>query len=690
MENTAKVSRLKELITKLNRAGKAYYSEGTEIMSNFEYDKLYDELVALELETGIIMSNSPTQNVGYVVQSELPKEKHDRKMLSLDKTKSVDTLNDWLSDKEGMLSWKLDGLTVVVTYNEGSLVKAVTRGNGEIGEVITENAKAFSNLPLNIEYKGKLVIRGEACIKYSTFERINEKMDINSKYKNPRNLCSGTVRQLDTKITKERDVFFSVFELVSMEYPIDKYKEEGFNLAPVKDLNFKYKHEQLEWLENQGFDTVYHICMDEPGDIYEAVGLFRGMVEEYDIPTDGLVLTYDDISYSNSLGSTAKFPKHSMAFKWRDEEQTTTIRDIEWSVGRTGVITPVAIFDTVSLEGSDVSRASLHNISIIEDLEIGIGDTISVYKANMIIPQISENHTRSSNIDIPCTCPICGADTYISQEKDAKILYCSNDYCYAKTSRRLSHFVSRDALNIKGLSGETLDKLVDAGLIETFSDIFKLSDYEDEIASIEGLGYKTYDNLVNAIDEARYTTMPRFLYALGIPNIGLGNAKLICKEYDNHLENMASADEYELMRIDGIGDVLASSFSDFFMEDENVDEIIRLLDEVVFETVNEEEYQTFLDVPLNFYQVEGVSNEQIFEGMTFVCTGAVYIFENRNELKDLIESMGGKLTGSVTTKTDYLITNDTATGTAKNKKAHELGVPILNEQEFIEKFNISL
>lgn len=668
-----KIERLKELIKLLNEAGRAYYSSDKEIMSNFEYDKLYDELVSLENETGVVMSNSPTQNVGYVVQSELPKEKHEQKMLSLDKTKSVDELNSWVGDKEAMLSWKLDGLTVVLTYDKGVLQKAITRGNGEIGEVITENAKAFSNIPLNIDYKGKMIIRGEACIKYSTFNRINEKLDIESKYKNPRNLCSGTVRQLDTKVTKERDVFFSAFELVFIE-----------------NIDFEYKSEQLDWLESQGFDTVYNICMDEPGDIYEAIGVFKNLIDSNDLPTDGLVLTFNNIDYSESLGSTAKFPKHSIAFKWQDEEQRTTIRDIEWSVGRTGVITPVAIFDTVNIEGSDVSRASLHNLSIMEELEIGIGDEVSVYKANMIIPQIAENYTRSFNAEVPYVCPVCGEETCISQEKDAMILHCSNENCYARTSRRLSHFVSRDAMNIKGLSGETLDKLVDAGLVETFSDIFKLEMYEDDIANIEGLGYKTYNNLVEAIDKARYTTMPRFLYALGIPNIGLGNAKLICKEYNNHLENMASADEYELMNIDGIGDVLASSFSDFFMEDENVDEIIRLLGEIKFETADEEEYQTFLDIPLDLYLVEGVTREQIFEGMVFVCTGSVNIFNNRNEMKDLIESMGGKLTGSVTTKTDYLITNDTGTGTAKNKKASELGIPIISEQEFIEKFNLSV
>lgn len=671
--NEDKISRLKELITILNEASKVYYSEGNEIMSNLEYDKLYDELQVLEVETGIRMSNSPTVKVGYTVQSELPKEKHATKMLSLDKTKSVDELKEWLNGKVGMLSWKLDGLTVVLTYRNGSLEKAVTRGNGEIGEVITENAKMFSNIPLNIEHRGTLVIRGEACIKYSTFDKINGQLSIEAQYKNPRNLCSGTVRQLDTKVTKSREVFFSAFELVSSE-----------------GLNFEYKHEQLDWLESQGFNSVFYICMDEPEDIYEAVEIFRGMVLENDIPTDGLVLAYDELEYAGSLGSTAKFPKHSIAFKWQDEEHRTTIRDIEWSVGRTGVITPVAVFDTVDIEGSEVSRASLHNVSILENLEIGIGDEVSVYKANMIIPQIADNFTRSFNCEIPEFCPVCGERAYVIQEKDAKILYCSNDNCDARLNRRLSHFVSRDAMNIKGLSAETLDKLVKEGIINTCADIFRLEDYEYEIANIEGLGYKAAENIIQAVEIAKYTTMPRFLYALGIPNIGLGNAKLICKEYNNKLERMASADEYELMGIQGIGSILAQSFSDYFMEDRHVEEILDLLDYVIFETTDEFEEQTFLDKYLQFNVVEETGYGQIFEGMTFVCTGSLYIFENRNQLKDLIESMGGKLTGSVTTKTDYLITNDTGTGTAKNKKANELGVPILSEKDFVDKFAIEI
>lgn len=674
MEDMEKdIKRIKELVDLLNKASQAYYVEAREIMSNFEYDKLYDELKGLEEKTGFVSSNSPTQTVGFIVQSLLEKEKHNTRMLSLDKTKSVDELNSWIGDKRSMLSWKLDGLTVVLTYQNGELVKAVTRGNGEIGEVITANAKVFSNVPLYIDYKGELVVRGEACIKYSTFNKINETLDVDSKYKNPRNLCSGSVRQLNTKITKERDVVFTAFELVSIE-----------------GKQFKYKSEQLDYLESLGFDSVFYVVTDEEGDIYEAIEYFRGMLATNDLPSDGLVYAVDDIEVANSMGYTAKFPKHSMAFKWQDETQTTTIRDIEWSVGRTGVITPVAIFDTVDLEGTEVSRASLHNISIMEELELGIEDEVSVYKANMIIPQIAENFTRSSNMYIPEYCPVCGAETYVIQEKDAKILYCSNEYCPARANRQLTHFVSRDAMNIKGLSGETLDKLVNEGLVNTFGDIFRLEDYVDEIARIEGMGYKTADNIVNAIEVAKYTTMPRFLYALGIPNIGLGNAKLICKEYNNHLENMASADEYELMQIQGIGATLAQSFSDYFMDDNHVSDIMDLLDYVIFETSNEEEYQTFLDKPLKFNVVEETTYNQIFENMTFVCTGSVYIFDNRNQLKDLIESMGGKLTGSVTTKTDYLITNDTGTGTAKNKKASELGVPILSEAEFIEKFNITL
>lgn len=648
-----KTKRIRELIGTLRAAGRAYYQESREIMSNFEYDKLYDELVSLEKETGIVFANSPTQNVGYEVVSALPKERHEKPMLSLNKTKSVEELADWLGGQTGLLSWKMDGLTIVLTYQNGTLVKAITRGNGEIGEVITANAKAFVNVPLNISYQGELILRGEAIIRYSDFEKINEQIeDVDAKYKNPRNLCSGSVRQLNSEITAQRQVHFYAFSLV---------KADG--------IDFKNsRKEQFEWLKTQGFEVVeYHEVTKET--LPETVKMYSEAIAENDTPSDGLVLLYDDIAYGQSLGRTAKFPRDSIAFKWADEIQETKLLYIEWSASRTGLINPVAVFEPVELEGTTVSRASVHNISIMEALELGAGDRITVYKANMIIPQIADNLTRSGVRDIPEACPVCGGQTEVRQLNDVKSLYCTNPDCQAKKIKSFTLFTSRDALNIAGLSEATLEKFIGVGMIHEYADIFHLDRHQEEIVEMDGFGQKSYDNLIAAAEKASHTTLPRMVYGLGVAGIGLANAKMICRHFKNDFEAMRHATVEELVEIDGIGEVLAQAWTAFFSDGKNNAIVDHLLAELTFEAGDEE-------------SSEGA--DEAFAGMNFVITGSLEHFKNRKELQELIERRGGKVTGSVTSKTNYLINNDVASSSSKNKKARELGVPILSEEEFLK------
>lgn len=648
-----KTKRIRELIGTLRAAGRAYYQESREIMSNFEYDKLYDELVSLEKETGIVFANSPTQNVGYEVVSALPKERHEKPMLSLNKTKSVEELADWLGGQTGLLSWKMDGLTIVLTYQNGTLVKAVTRGNGEIGEVITANAKAFVNVPLNISYQGELILRGEAIIRYSDFEKINEQIeDVDAKYKNPRNLCSGSVRQLNSEITAQRQVHFYAFSLV---------KADG--------IDFKNsRKEQFEWLKTQGFEVVeYHEVTKET--LPETVKMYSEAIAENDTPSDGLVLLYDDIAYGQSLGRTAKFPRDSIAFKWADEIQETKLLYIEWSASRTGLINPVAVFEPVELEGTTVSRASVHNISIMEALELGAGDRITVYKANMIIPQIADNLTRSGVRDIPEVCPVCGGQTEVRRINDVKSLYCTNPDCQAKKIKSFTLFTSRDALNIAGLSEATLEKFIGVGMIHEYADIFHLDRHQEEIVEMDGFGQKSYDNLIAAAEKASHTTLPRMVYGLGVAGIGLANAKMICRHFKNDFEAMRHATVEDLVEIDGIGEVLAQAWTAFFSDGKNNTIVDHLLAELTFEAGDEE-------------SSEGA--DEAFAGMNFVITGSLEHFKNRKELQELIERRGGKVTGSVTSKTNYLINNDVASSSSKNKKARELGVPILSEEEFLK------
>lgn len=644
-----KLERIKELVELLNKAGKSYYSEGQEIMSNYEYDALYDELKKLEEETGCVLSNSPTVNVGYEVLSELPKERHDSPMLSLDKTKDREALRDWLGEQKGVLSWKLDGLTIVLTYEDGKLSKAVTRGNGEIGEIITNNARVFKNVPVTIPYKGKLVLRGEAIITYSDFNRINEEIpEMDAKYKNPRNLCSGSVRQLNNKITKERNVNFFAFALVSAD-----------------NVDFKNSRAyQFEWLKKQGFEVVEYKMVDSDN-IIDTIAWFEKTIVNNDFPSDGLVIIYDDIAYGESLGRTAKFPRNAMAFKWTDETADTVLRQIEWSASRTGLINPVAIFDPVELEGTKVSRASVHNISIMEGLKLGIGDNIRVFKANMIIPQIAANLTESGNISMPEVCPVCGQPTRISEVNDVKTLYCDNPECQAKHVKSFALLVSRDALNIDGLSEATLEKFIQKGFIKDKTDIFHLDKFKDEIVAMEGFGEKSYANLIEAVEKAKDTDLVRVLYGLGIDNIGLSTAKLIVKKLKGDPQAVLSVTAQELTDINGIGEVIAEAFVRYFADEKKKEEYIRLLGEV------------------RLKEIEESQETEELAGKTFVITGNVTHFANRKELKELIERMGGKVTGSVTGNTSYLINNDSMSQSTKNKTAAKLGVPVITEEEFI-------
>ncbi len=644
-----KNNRMKELIEILNEASKAYYQENREIMSNYEYDALYDELTALEQETGTVYANSPTIHVGYELLTELAKETHASPMLSLDKTKDVAALASWIGDQEAILSWKLDGLTIVLTYEDGMLAKAVTRGNGRVGEVVTNNAKTFCNLPAKIDFKGRLILRGEAIIRYSDFEEINASIvDVDAKYKNPRNLCSGSVRQLNNEVTARRKVYFYAFNLVSAE---------GIELPASVEARF-------DWLTNQGFTVVEHQRVTRDS-VKEAVKGFADRIKDMDEPSDGLVIIYDDLVYGESLGTTAKFPRNALAFKWADETALTNLLYIEWSPSRTGLINPVAVFEPVDLEGTTVSRASLHNVSIVEELALGEGDEISVYKANMIIPQVAENMTRSGGIHIPEHCPACGGMTKVKEENGVRALYCTNELCSAKKLKLFGHFVSRDAMNIDGLSEATLAKMIDQEFISELYDLYDLEKYKEEIVAMEGFGKRSYEKLIASIEKSREVLLPNFIYALGISNVGLSNARLIVKHFHSEFAKIKEAEADAFVEIEGIGPVIAQSMVDYFANEHNQ----KLLEA--------------LEAILTLKPVEESESEQTLEGKVFVVTGSVHIFKNRKEVQKKVEELGGKVTGSVTGKTSYLINNDITSNSSKNKKAKQLGVPIITEEEFV-------
>lgn len=641
-----KLNRMKELIEILNNASRLYYQYSTPIMTDFEYDKLYDELEKLEKETNTILSNSPTQNVEPEAIDSLVKVEHPAPMLSLSKTKSISELASFLGNQEGLISWKLDGLTIVLTYKDGKLSSGVTRGNGIIGEVITENVKKFKNIPLTIPYKGTLVVRGEAVIKYSDFNKMNEELDDDSsQYKNPRNLCSGSVRQLDSKVTAKRNVNCIIFALIESE------------------KKFKLKSEEFEWLKSLGFDVVeYHKVTSN--NLEEQVLYFKNKINEYDIPSDGLVLLYNDIEYGKQLGTTAKYPKNAIAFKWQDETAETKLIDVDWLVSRTGLINPVAVFEPVELEGTIVSRASLHNVSILQGLSLGIGDTILVYKANMIIPQIADNLTQSNSLTIPNKCPVCNHEARIISSNDVKYLYCMNDFCPAKLVKRLSQFTSRNAMNIEGLSDAIINKLADEGLIKTYADIYNLKRYKNDIISFEGFGEKSYDNLINSIEKSRNVKLANFIFALGIPDIGLSRAKLICKNYSNDINKIRNLTFEELSKIDGIGEIIAKEWIDTFNNEDFIKELELLLKEVNFTDTS-------------------IDNNQPLKDLIFVITGSVNNFTNRDELVEYIESYGGKVVKAISNNVNYLINNDITSTSTKNTKAKELGIKIISENDLM-------
>ncbi len=641
--------KIRSLTERLNEARKAYET-GTAIMSDREYDALYDELLEIEQRTGIILEDSPTQNVGYTVLDSLEKVPHERPMLSLDKTKEVSKLKSFLDKEEGLLSWKLDGLTVVLKYQGGLLNQALTRGNGLIGEDITHNAKHFKNLPKKIAHTGELIIRAEAVISYKEFEKINE--DSQEKYKNPRNLCSGTVRQLNSEIVAKRSIDLFAFSLVK------------------SDETFEKKSQGLLWLQGLGFQIVGYE-MVTAATVEEKVLDFEQKISQNEYGSDGLVLTYDDIAYSLSLGQTSKFPRDSIAFKWRDELSETTLLEVSWNTSRTGLINPVAVFEPVELEGTTVRNASLHNLSILEELELGIGDTITVYKANMIIPQVADNLTRSNQIDIPKSCPVCGSDTEIVTNITVKSLYCSNPNCRAQLVHSLTHYCCRDACNIENLSEATIEKFVDQGFIEDFSDIYKLPDHEEAILELEGFGRRSYDRLMESIEKSKTLPLFRLIYALGIHHVGLSNAKLLCKHYS--LDEIRSISVEQLVAIDGFGEVIANSIVKYFSNQENQSLLGRLL--------------SYVEILPDKTHVQGDTSDQSqlpLKGLSFVITGTLNHFENRGLLESLIEEKGGSVSKSVSKNTSYLINNDQDSASSKNKKALSLGIQIISEDAFLE------
>lgn len=649
-DKSQKTERIKYLIEIINAANEAYYGDDEEIMSNKEYDDLYDELVKLEEETGIILSGSPTQEVGHNIATKLPKEEHEKPMLSLAKTKSIDEIKEFISNNESSISWKMDGLTVVLTYENGKLIKGLTRGNGTIGEVITDNVKKFKNIPLNIGYKGNIIVRGEALMKYSDFEKINKNLPIEHQYKNPRNLCSGSVRQLDSKVTGERNVYFYAFNLVTAE-----------------GIDFENKKSNmLEWLKKQGFETVEYKIVKDASEVDDVIDYYREKIKTYDVPSDGLVVAYNDINYSKSLGMTNKYPRDSIAFKWKDETKETKLKDILWSTSRTGLINPVAVFEPVELEGTTVKQASLHNVSIMKELKLGYEDVITVYKANMIIPQVLENKTMSNNVMIPERCPACGGITEIKKINDSEMLYCTNENCIAKSLKYMEHFVSRNCANIEGISEKVLKRFVDEGIIENVIDLYEIEKHKDTIINLEGFGQKSYDNFIKALNESKNIKLANFINALGIQNIGLASAKLLSKRFLN-LENLMNATLDDINGIEGFGNIMAQNVVDYFENERLKDMTLKLS-----KYMNVEEDK----------KIDNIFSK--ISGLTFVITGEVNHFSNRDELKEKIESLGGKTSTSVSTKTNYLINNDINSTSSKNKKAKELNVPIITEDEFLK------
>lgn len=648
-----KVKRIKELVEQLNEYRDAYYNEARSDVSDAEYDRLFDELSELENETGVVYTNSPTQSVGYEVKSELEKVKHSHPMLSLDKTKSVDDLVKFARDKDCILSLKMDGLTCLLTYENGELVQAETRGDGEIGELITHNARVFDNIPLSIDYKGHFEIEGEAIITYEDFDKINKSLPDDKKYKNPRNLASGSVRQLDSKIAAQRHIKF-----IAWKVPTE--------IASNSFIN------RLQYAVELGFDTVPFLSIRGNYNaefINIVIEQLQRRANERSFPIDGLVATYNDITYGELLGMTGHHPKHSIAFKFYDEEVETVLKNIEWSMGKIGSLTPVAIFDPVEIDGTMVERASLHNVSILTKLDLQIGDTIIVYKANQIIPQVKENLSakdrESAYIRIPSQCPVCESPTQIVKENDSEVLMCTNPHCKGKLLGRVSHFVSKKGMDISGLSEETIKKFIELGWIAEITGIYNLDQYYDRLSTMSGFGKKSVDKLRKSIETSKTVRLDKFIASLSIPGIGTSQSKELVKAFgawDKFRD--ASIGYYNFTQLDGFGDVLNNNIHSWFEDMSNIADYLASL--------------------MTFESEDNSKTNNSLNGKSFVVTGKVYKFKNRDEVKEAIEKFGGKVTGSVTKSTFALINNDIESNSSKNKKAKELGVQIINEEQLIE------
>jgi len=655
-----KVERIRELIKRLNQYRDSYYNKSVSEISDHEYDNLFDELKKLEEETNIVMSNSPTHTVGYEVKSKLKKVKHSHPMLSLDKTKLIDDLKKFAGDKDCLLMCKMDGLTVLLTYENGELIQAETRGNGEEGEIITHNAIIFENIPLHIDYKGHLETEGEAIITYDDFEKINNNLPEDERYKNPRNLVSGSVRQLDSNIAAQRHIKFIVWKVPEIEDGINSDNAFLFRLIFAKDL---------------GFDIVpFYSYSNNTSDKENCEYLIENLKEQSKIkgyPIDGLVMTYNDISYGESLGKTGHHPKHSIAYKFYDDVYPTRLLDVEWTMGKTGTLTPTAVFEPVETEGTMVERASLHNLSIMKDLGIiSKYQEIGVYKANMIIPQVDyakkvDNVTVEEEIKIPKICPICGAKTQVVKDNDTEVLICTNPNCTGKLLGKLSHFVSKNAINIYGLSEQTLQKFVDLGWLNSFQDIYHLSEHKEEMYKLDGFGKKSVDKLLDSIEKSRNTSLDRFIYGLCIPMIGKTASKDIANHFNYDYETFR---QYGIVThykgINGFGDSMNDSIHNYLRNSHMMVEM--LADE------------------FEFAKVEKTSSNINLLNKTFVITGSLNHYKNRDELVSVIEGLGGKVSGSVSSKTSYLINNYITSTSGKNKKANDLGIPIISEEEFIK------
>ena len=666
-----KINIIKQLVELLNKANKAYYEKSNPIMTDREYDQLYNELVSLEKETGVILSGSPTQYAGYNIESKWDKITHEFPALSLNKTKDRNELVNWLGDKEGVLSWKEDGLTMIMSYDNGSLSTLASRGNGIVGENLTKNARYIHGIPLEIPYKGHLVVRGEALISYKTFEEINNLIENEEdRFKTPRNLASGTIRNLDSKIVANRNIEVKAFELVYADNMPKTYTEA------------------LNWLYDLGFDVVEYKEVTKDS-LLEIIEWFESKIKDNEYSSDGLVLVYNDIAYGKSLGTTSKFPLSGIAFKWNDDTYETTVTGIEWYASRNS-LNPVLVFNTVNIDGSDINKASIHNVNIMKSLELGIGDTVEIYLANKIIPQVADNQTRSNTFEIPDKCSVCGSPTEIITSEDGitQILVCTSESCPGKLLGKLKLFCSKEGMDIEGLSEATLQTFIDKGWLKDISDIYKLHLHETQMQHMKGFGKRSVTKLLNAIDESRTVTMANFIRALGIPLIGKTQSKALsdlCSGNIEKFEDMVYCETDFSNKLDGFGEKRSNSILNWFGDETNFEIYNKLKKELTFIATD-----GFMNKPEGEDNMsENNNNYKDLSGQMFVITGSLNHFANRDELKSLLESLGAKVSGSVSKKTTALICNDSDSGSTKSRKAAELGIPVWTEDELLNNIKAS-